>query len=288
MIAASSTAVPGASGAPGASGVPGSRSATGAPAAPGVPASAARAASGAPVARRSPLASTVRRLGAHQLRMLGWFWLIAVPCLVLATVVVDRVLGSVDVAVSLYARQAAIWFPFSQAIVLVVGTLRVAVASGRTRRTFARATLVVCALNGLAYALVLTGMALAERAVHGSLGWESVITDAQLATEASPAWVLLLDLAITFVTANLAGLLVGIVYLRVGSGWATLALPLTVGPIIVVQYVSGGWVGPLPIGWASSTAGQVTTTAAAAALVIALTAAAYAALVRTAPIRTTS
>ena len=266
--------------------VPGMPGSSGAPRASGTRGTAA--ASGAPVARRSPLVSTVRRLGAHQLRMLGWFWLIAVPCLVLATVVVDRVLGSVDVAVSLYARQAAIWFPFSQAIVLVVGTLRVAVASGRTRRTFARATLVVCALNGLAYALVLTGMALAERAVHGSLGWESVITDAQLATEASPAWVLLLDLAITFVTANLAGLLVGIVYLRVGSGWATLALPLTVGPIIVVQYVSGGWVGPLPIGGVSSTAGQVTAAAVAATVVIALTAAAYAALVRTVPIRTTS
>jgi len=266
--------------------VPGMPGSSGAPLASGTRGTAA--ASGAPVARRSPLVSTVRRLGAHQLRMLGWFWLIALPCLVLATVVLDRVTGGVDVAVSLYARQAAIWFPFSQAIIVVVGTVRVAVASGRTRRTFARATLVVGTLTGLAYAVVLTAVVLAERVVHGALGWESRITDVQLATEASPTWVLLLDLAITFVTANLAGLLVGVVYLRVGSGWATLALPLTVGPIIVVQYVSGGWVGPLPIGGVSSTAGQVTAAAVAATVVIALTAAAYAALVRTVPIRTTS
>ena len=49
---------------------------------------------------------------------------------------------------------------------------------------------------------------------------------------------------LTFVVAYLSGLLVGITYQRAGGWWGTLALPLTVGPILVVSALFAQDAGP--------------------------------------------
>ena len=192
-----------------------------------------------PVARRSATAHTVHRLGATLLRLGRWFWAIAVLVVAAANVVGWATTGSTDVSIAVYARQASTWFPFSLAIMVVAAYLRVHVASGMTRRTFVRAALLVQVAAGVGFALALTALVLLERAVHDALGWGSRITEVQIADETSPVGVLLLDLAVPFVMANVAGLLVGVVYLRGGAWWGTLTLPLTVGPLVVALYAPG-------------------------------------------------
>ncbi|MBO0923594.1 hypothetical protein J1G44_03750 [Cellulomonas sp. zg-ZUI199] len=233
--------------------------------------------------RTGPLRSTVTRLAAVNLTLLVWFWACSVPVVVVASILVDRLLGVDDVAVSLYTRHAAIWFPFSQGIALVGLFLRAHVAAGMTRRTFARATILVGVGTGAAYGVVLTLLAVAERGIHTALGRGWRVTDGFLADESSPLGLLLAEVVVCCVVGNVAALLVGVVYQRWGALYGTLALPLTVGPVFLVFALlgaAGGW-GPLP----AAAPGPPWPALGWSVLVVALTAAAYAAVVRRTQLR---
>ncbi|MBO3087957.1 hypothetical protein [Cellulomonas dongxiuzhuiae] len=235
--------------------------------------------------RVSPTVHTARRLAVALLQMAGWFWGVAVVAIAAGNVIGWAVAGATDVSIAIYARQAATWFPFSLAIMLVAAYLRVHVAAGMTRRTFVRAVLVVEVAAGLAYAAILTTVVLVERAVHDALGWDSVITEVQLADASSPVWALFLDQAVPFVLGNLSGLLVGVVYLRGGAWWGTLTLPLTVGPLLASLYVGGARLMELPGIWTTATDTQalllLVGLGAALCLVTALV---FAAVARRAPV----
>ncbi|MBD7919987.1 hypothetical protein H9657_17080 [Cellulomonas sp. Sa3CUA2] len=235
--------------------------------------------------RVSPTAHTARRLAVALLQMAGWFWGIAIVAIVAGNVIGWAVAGATDVSIAIYARQAATWFPFSLAIMLVAAYLRVHVAAGMTRRSFVRAALVVEVGAGLAYAAVLTALVLAERAVHDALGWDSVITEVQVSDASSPVWALFLDQAVPFVLGNLSGLLVGVVYLRGGAWWGTLTLPLTVGPLAVSMYLGGARLMELPGIWTTASDTQVLLLGAGVGAVFCLvTALVFAGLARRAPV----
>lgn len=238
--------------------------------------------------RTSPTAHTVRRLGGALLRLGRWFWLVAVLAVVVANVVGWVTLGSTDVSIAVYARQASTWFPFSLAIMLVSAYLRVHVASGMTRRTFVRAALVVQVAAGVAYAALLTVLVLVERAVHDVLGWDSVITEVMVVGAEAPTWALLVDVAVPCVVANLVGLLVGAVYLRGGSWWGTLTLPLTVGPLLVLLYAPGARLMALPGPWTSASDVQALVLFAGLGLALSVVAALiFTAVARRAPVGAT-
>ncbi|SFJ68537.1 hypothetical protein [Cellulomonas sp. KH9] len=240
-------------------------------------------ATAAPAGRTGPLRHTVTRLAAANLTLLVWFWVCSVPVVVVASVLVDRLLGVDDASVVLYARHAAIWFPFSQAIALVALYLRLHVAAGMTRRTFARATVLVGVGTGAAYGVVLTVLAVVERGIHTALGRGWRVTDGFLADESSPLGLLLAELVVCCVVGNVSALLVGAAYQRWGGLRGTLALPLTVGPVFLVFALlgaSGGW-GPLP----AAAPGPPWPALGWSALVVALTAAAYTAVVRRTQLR---
>lgn len=232
--------------------------------------------------RRGPVAHTAARIGRVNARYLLLFWLVVTPFFVLFSLWLAHANGRLDAAVILYSRQGAIWFPFAQAVVVVVAYLRVHVAAGMTRRAFARATLVVGIGTGLAYAVVLTALAALERELHDAAGWGWRVADAVLADEASPAGLLLAELATVCVVANVSGLLVGAVYLRAGGWWGTLALPLTAGPVVGVLTLLTGLGGTPPgrFSWAAATPVLL-----AAVLLTAVAAAAYLAVLTRTPVR---
>lgn len=197
--------------------------------------------------RRGPVAHAATHLAGMHLFLMAWFWVLVVTAAVLGTWWLARLNGEVDTAVVLYARQGAIWFPFAQTIILLAAHLRVHLAAGMTRRSFVRASLVVAAGTGLGYAVVLTALAALERRVHDALGWDWRVADTVLATEQSPTGLLLAELTLACVAANVAALLVGVVYQRAGGWWGTLALPLTAGPVVGVLLLLGGThAGPPP------------------------------------------
>ncbi|ADG75990.1 conserved hypothetical protein [Cellulomonas flavigena DSM 20109] len=228
--------------------------------------------------RPGPVAHTAGRIGRVVLGYLGWYWLVVTPFFVAFSLWLAHVNGGLDAAVILYSRQGAIWFPFAQAIAMVATYLRVHVAAGMTRRTFARAALLVAGGTGTAYAVVLTVLAAVERELHRAAGWGWRVTDAVLADESSPAGLLLAELVLACVVANVAGLLVGIVYQRAGGWWGTLALPVTAGPVALVLTLLGS----TPAGrdsWAGAAPALL-----GGALVVALTAAAFAVVTTRTPL----
>ncbi|MBU4213975.1 MAG: hypothetical protein KJ792_04885 [Actinobacteria bacterium] len=190
--------------------------------------------------RPSPTLLTTRLVLRRAVVYGGWFWLVVVVLVASAT---GRY-GPDGFSFLGYGRQAVSWFLFSQAITLVAASLRVHVGSGMTRRSFVRGALAAHTIIGAAHGVVFVALLQLERLVHQAAGWPFVVHDGLDAT-GTRLGLLLLDFGGTIVVASLSGLLVGIVYQRVSAWWGTVALPFTVGPLLVVLAVSQA--GPLVV-----------------------------------------
>jgi len=183
--------------------------------------------------RRGPIDLTARWFLTVHVYLAAWFWAIATVMVAVGLVVLAQV-RSVDASVAVYARQAAIWFPFAVFITLVFGYLPMHIASGLTRRVLSLGSLVAAVGTSVLYGVTFTVLLVVERAVFDAAGWEWSLGD-QL--DAGGTGALLVRNVLTFLVAYLSGLLAGITYLRSGGWGGTLTLPLTVGPILVVSAV---------------------------------------------------
>lgn len=186
-----------------------------------------------PVRTTRPVRHTMRWLLRQHLQ--GLLWTTGILALVVpsATATVNHY-ADVDISIVQFARQAFIWFPFAMAIGTATAFLNVHVAAGATRRVLSAASLLTGVVTGLGYTLVMTAALQIERAVYGARGWTQQITESAPAFQdtSQVGWIVT-DLGLAFIAAQVAGLLVGTVYYRVGGWWGTLALPLTVGPLLV-------------------------------------------------------
>lgn len=188
----------------------------------------------AAVRRPSATVHTARWLLRQHLGVAAWAAGVLAVAVAVAVVLVDR-FGTIEISIVQFGRQGFIWFPFSMAIMTATSFVNVHVAAGMTRRSLGRATLAVALVMAAFYTVVMTAALQVERAVYGTRGWAQQITDeVPVFSDTSQVGWILTDLALVFTCAQLCGLLVGIVYYRAGGWWGTLALPLTVGPVLVI------------------------------------------------------
>ncbi|MET0789472.1 MAG: hypothetical protein ABWY33_09530 [Cellulomonas sp.] len=214
---------------------------------------------------RSSVGATARWLLTMHLYLAMWFWVIVVVVATGALVVIDQV-GTVQNSILAFARQGAIWFPFAVFIAITAAYLPVHVAAGLTRRSLALGSIVSAAGTALANGIVFGGLLLLERAVFDALGWRWRILD-EVSPSAVDAWTFVVVNVLTFLVAYVSGLLVCLTYQRVGGWWATLALPLTAGPIFVVAALLAQDTGPFDTaGWLGG--GQPLLVASALSLLI--------------------
>ena len=165
------------------------------------------------------------------LYLAAWFWAMAVVVVTGALVVISTV-GEVNNSIVAFARQGAVWFPFSVLIAITAAYLPVHVAAGLTRRSLALGSLIAAVGTAVVYSAVYCGLLLVERAVFGAFGWQwRILDDVPLAS--TDMTTMLVSTVLLLVAANVSGLLVGISYQRLGGWWGTLALPLTAGPIVL-------------------------------------------------------
>lgn len=240
-----------------------------------------------PGTQASPTRHALRVLLRAFRPLTTWFWVIVVVAAAVATPVVAAVNGEVEISLVGLARQGGIWVLFAMSIVLVAVHLAASVAAGMTRRTFARASLLAAAGTGLLWGVLLTVLVLVERALHRALGWDTHLADALLPGPTSSVGLLLAELVPMHVVGAVTGLLVGVVYQRVGGWWGTLALPLTFLPLALVIGTDEAQVAFVPVG------GVTPETAAAvhvlgALLVTVAAAATYTAVARTVVVRSTT
>lgn len=188
----------------------------------------------ATVRRHAPTVHTVRWLMRQHLTVAAWAVAILVIAATAGTALVDR-FWTVELSVVQFARQGFIWFPFSIAIITTTSFINVHVAAGMTRRALGRATLVTGLVMAAFYTVVMTVALQIERAAYEARGWpQQIVDDMPVFDDTSQVGWILVDLGLVFTAAQLCGLLVGIVYYRAGGWWGTIALPLTVGPILVM------------------------------------------------------
>jgi len=180
---------------------------------------------------RSSVRATATWLLGMNLVLAAWFWAMAIIVVTGALVVINLV-GEVNNSVMAFARQGAVWFPFSVLIAITAAYLPVHVAAGLTRRSLALGSLVAALGTALVYSAAYCGLLLVERAVFGALDWQwRIFDDVPLAS--TDMATMLVSTVLLLVVADVSGLLVGISYQRLGGWWGTLALPLTAGPVVL-------------------------------------------------------
>lgn len=206
---------------------------------------------------------------------------------VVGIVAIDRI-GTVTNSVIGFARQGVIWFPFSLAIILGIAHLPVHVQMGLTRRVLGTVTVLVALTMSAFYALTVVGLIQLERWVFHLAGWPHVfVDDLTFVRDTSQVGLLLGEYFVAAAAGQLCGLLCGLVYYRVGGWWGTLALPLTVGPVILVQAGMSADVAFLDeVTLGPATAGGSLLRVVIAALVLALVVIGYRTVLRSTPIRT--
>ena len=196
--------------------------------------------------RRSSVRATATWLLTMHLFLVACFWAIVVVVAAGALVVIDQQ-GSVQNSILAFARQGAVWFPFAVFIAITAAYLPVHVAAGLTRRSLALGSIAAAVgtavINGVVFGVLL----LVERAVFDALGWRwRILDDVVPSPVDAPTFVV--TTVLTFLVAYVSGLLVCIAYQRMGGWWATLALPLTAGPIFLVAALLAPNDGPFGLG----------------------------------------
>jgi hypothetical protein len=188
----------------------------------------------APTRRRPQWLRVSAQLLRAYVRLMAWFWATVVFFAVVILAVVSR-FHEVRLSGMQFAHHGALWYPFTLAIIITSGYLGVHVAAGMTRRSFARACLVAATVVSLLNAVVATLLLLVERAVYDRLGWFQGVAsegmDQAILAAGAPAHAL--NLFVVLAAGMLSGTLVALAYYRFG-GWAgTLALPLTMLPLLM-------------------------------------------------------
>lgn len=226
--------------------------------------------------------TALRHLQIHGY-MWMWFWAICVVGIAVATVVTDRI-GTVNVSIVQFVRNGPlVWFLLSIAILVATAYLGPHVANGMTRRSFTVGALVAGVAISLLHAVTGTALTLLEGVVYGRMGWDHDTTPGEKYTPG--VWEtglgpLLLDYSLAALAGTIGGLLVGITYYRLGGWWGTLALPLTLLPILYTMF-STSWSEAPFVPWDL----PPITAHLAGAVAIAAAAGAFALLARTIPVK---
>ena len=195
------------------------------------------------VSTRGPVAHSVRHLLGAQALLAVWLWAVVVAIAVVLTVVLDRA-GRVEASTWETLDQGPRWFLFAMGIVGVAGWFTAHVANGMTRRSFTVILGATTALTAVGYAAVTTLGFVVERAVFAARGWSTDLRSEHLFTATDQLGLVATENLVMLLVYGASGMLVGAVYHRAGGWWGTLALPLTVGPVLLAEgLVGAGWLG---------------------------------------------
>jgi hypothetical protein len=214
-----------------------------------------------------------------------WAWLWAICIVGIAVAILAMALtGTVSVSVVQFVRQGPlVWFLLSISIVVSTAYLGPHVANGMTRRSFVTGGLVAGVLVSLLHAVTGSVLTLLEGGLYDRNGWDHDATPGAEYTEGiwqAGVGPLFLDYSLAALAGTVGGLLVGITYYRLGGWWGTLALPLTVLPVLYTMFATS---------WSEATFVPWDVPPAAAVLVgvvlLVAAAAAFALLARTVPVK---
>lgn len=235
---------------------------------------------------RGSVTTALRGLLRGQLLVARWALLIIAAAATL-TLLVLWMVRRPDYSVVGFARQGVIWFPFSMAIAIAVGQVNVHVAMGRTRRAFGRAAVLAALAMSAVYAVGVVALIELERALYAAVGWQhTIMDDLGMVSDSSRIGPLLAGYLVAAASGQLCGLLCGLAYYRFGALWGTLTLPVTVGPIILVQIALSADLPFLDDGLELSTAGGGLARAGIVVVLLGLVALAFERVLRGTQIRT--
>lgn len=186
------------------------------------------------------------------LYLAAWFWGVVLLVAVVVLAIVAQFITP-EISAMRSGIQAIVWFPFSLGVMFGVAAFDLGVTNGVTRAAIIKGTLATAAAGGLQFGLLYALLLFIERWAYGQLGWFHGLNDSG-AEAVSVGWFAQISgVVLLSATAIVSGLLVGISYQRFG-GWATLLLPLTVGPIVIQSVVIGDafsipWLADILPGW---------------------------------------
>lgn len=158
-----------------------------------------------------------------------WFAAVMLLLAVLATGVYAAI-TTPTVSVLQFGLQAGIWFPFSMMIMIAV-YLPVLIMNGITRKAAAQGAVATAVVAATLFAVGTVLLMLIEKLVFDQLGWVAGSVNNSGAPITSNITGTLIGLLTIYAAANISGLLISVVYYRLGALWGTIALPLTLSPL---------------------------------------------------------
>lgn len=176
-------------------------------------------------------------LSQVQIYMACWFFAVILVVAIPAVLIVSRY---TDIAISVLGMglHGAIWVPFSISIVIVASYLTVQVAAGMTRRSFSTGALLAAVLTGGLYTVAFTVLLAVERWIYSAQGWRHASTTHDGLVFDPGVLTLAGGLMLLITSGTVSGLLVGLLYYRLGGWWGTLTLPLGLAPLVLVSLLT--------------------------------------------------
>lgn len=235
--------------------------------------------------RRPQWLRVARWLLRANVSLMAWAWVIGAVVIVVVLFAVSRATVP-SMSAAAISHHGLLWFPFSIAIMLTVAYLPFHVANGMTRSSFVKASVLVNLAVGVLNAVVTSLGLVLERSAYDRLGWfHGGADEATLEVLRGGVLAYGVGLALMFASGMLSGLLVGAVYYRTSAWWGTIALPLTLAPILVTSLVGlhpeTQWTP-----WSITLADWLPTSNLFAVLVLTASAVAFHLLIRRIPIST--
>ncbi len=186
---------------------------------------------------RAPWQRVARSLLRDHAHLAAWFWGILAVVFVVGHLVASALTGE-HVSLTQFGVPSSVWFSFAVAITLFVTQLPLHLAAGRTRKAYIAGSLaavpLVAALHGLVYA----AFVLVEWAVFRAGGWDHHAEGLRQVAGAG------LGLFLYLVAVVVSGLLVAATYYRFGGWLGTVALPVTISPLLLAPAALGPDVTP--------------------------------------------
>ncbi|NLF04289.1 MAG: hypothetical protein GX593_04710 [Actinomycetales bacterium] len=189
------------------------------------------------------MGAVARKVVTQCLWLALWLWPIVIAVTLGVPTLVHRLGGDIG-GIYAGASQGPRWFLFAMAIVVVAEGFAAHLALGVTRRNFLRQLVLGFLVVAPVYGALSVAVALVERWFFEASGWVSQTVYGQPPVPTDPWYLAVLDQSVLLAVFALSGLAVGAVYLRWGGWLGTLALPLTVGPVLMaataLQHVDSG------------------------------------------------
>jgi hypothetical protein len=169
--------------------------------------------------------------------MLVGYWIVMVVAFLAVGVAIQVATGGVDHSMWDYGTQSPKYFSMAIGITVTPAYFSLLIAQGITRRMFSVAVSIYLTLAAAATAVLWVLVYQLEHLLYSSQGWSETLTNPHLFTSTSQVGLIFAEFFLLILSHQVAGWLLGIIFVRFGFWRGVLLLPLAVIPAAAAEFL---------------------------------------------------